>query len=248
MNFHRVFFQQLDQTVGYKIVSSSSSPQFSEIWCVLKVVALSIIAVLTCGFQTATPAAADLSDPVVLMRYCAELSLPCGLQIKASDFERSLPKMIRTTTAFVSQPLANIVSSFNVHERSYRSTLVDEVFVIRPTAQTTDYLLEGPGSKTIHGKSLMGVTTQLFTTLLPLQGGVASIISPAVSIDMGDSIELTIQTGDRSYLSLLNEIAKRTLGHPWLITTADDDSGRILSFGFVHKGGFLTQVYVSQTK
>lgn len=47
---------------------------------------------------------------------------------------------------------------------------------------------------------------------------------PGVDVDYGDSLDLVVETWDKTVVRVLNEVVRQAPGHSWLVVTSDSDN------------------------
>jgi hypothetical protein len=165
-------------------------------------------------------------NPLTFVHYCAELSVPCDLEILETDLARgwSNGSAIRRVGTV---PASDVISAFNKTHSDYKAADLDGVILIRPSQQRARYLESIAPVGTLHERGLMTLVEHLFAPLDPALakpgGRAGSYASPTgVGVDVGEDIELTIQTDGRSVIDILNEMATLAPGHPWLVVTTNE--------------------------
>ena len=190
------------------------------------------------------------SSPMAFVQFCAELSVPCGLEILETD--RASASNTRTDIGRGGAVSASIViDAFNKTHSDYRAADFDGVIVIRPSQQRARYLDSIARVGTLHERGLMTLGEHLFAPLdaaLTKPGGRGgSYASPTgVDVDRGEDVELTIQADGRSVIDILNEVATLAPGHPWLVVTSNEEIARVVQFGFVHRYGTTTELRIGK--
>jgi hypothetical protein len=189
-------------------------------------------------------------NPVTFVQYCAELSVPCGLEILETDFARgwsTASEIGRVGTVLAS----DVIRAFNNTHSDYKAADLDGVIVIRPSQQRARYLDSIARVGTLHERGLMTLGEHLFAPLDPAltkpggRGG--SYASPTgVEVDRGEDVELTIQADGRPVIDILNEMATLGPGHSWLVVTANEAIPRVVRFGFVHRYGTTTELRIGK--
>lgn len=190
--------------------------------------------------------AAAQNSPVEFVMALADASVPAGLEIRASErTPRRKPEL--NIAPQPTQSIAELVRVFNEFHRDYRAALVDDVLVIRPSDKRSAYLDQQStiGRPTVTGlfPAIRTVFSSLHPSVNPRGGIVGSTTGVGPEEDFHGSV-FTLDGQGHTVIQVLNQIARQTR-RAWFVGISNDDSSpRIIEFGIVHRGGWMTKTIV----
>lgn len=197
-------------------------------------------------------------DPLTLVQLFAEAGVPAGLELREADHERLsatrrrwLPENWNRERFSQEETvsLEQVVAAFNASHTDYVAALDAGVVVIRPIFGRASYLETRSLSGRLTATGLMRIGEKIFAPLDPRLdapgGRLVSRPGPiGTEVDYGDGLDVSIDTDGSTVTDVLNTIARKAPGHPWIVITADGDSPTVASFGFVHRHGVTSRLRI----
>ena len=178
------------------------------------------------------------APPGIFTHYLVDASIPSGIELQQRDMPLTFPSKL-TFDGGSTKSASQLSMAFNERHSTYRSEIIDGVFVIRPVSRRASYLDAPATPGRLRVRGIMAATRKLFAPLDAKLDAGPRATTPVGGVDVeGEVIEIDVETAGKTVFHVLNDIVKRAPGRAWLAFATDEETSTVAEIGFIRRNGF----------